>query len=157
MNRSRLFCRLLYFKSLADKLPALGNLPYVQAIMTPGAAPTQGVLATEDSAVFATANGQAMVTLDQHEQAWAAMTPICSQLHQGEACCQVYFPPQGNPDCRISSQVARRGAVPGHSHPDDEAGPKPKQNTIAWKALYEKHRKSNRDWASNKTGIALYA
>lgn len=147
MNRSRLFCRLLYLKGLQLH----PHSAYMAAIMTTGAA-AGAVLGNEEEAVEAVQMAHAHCTSASHGDAFDAMHAACRQLHGGEGSCQVYF--AHNPDDRITSKVAKRGVVPPFTEAsaNDKGLPK---NSIAWKAAYNNRRLMNRNQANGITGFNL--
>lgn len=148
MNRSRLFCRLLYLKGLhLEHLSA-----YMAAIMTPGVA-VGAVLGDENQAVEAVELAQQQCTSATHAEAYNAMHETCIKLHEGaDACCNVYF--AHNPDDRITSMVARRSAIEPFAEASATEKGLPK-NSAAYKLAYNGRRLQNRYQANLITGLHL--
>lgn len=158
MNRSRLFCRLLYLKNLGGNL---GNLPYVLNILTPGAA---AIVATswDQQAIDAAAQTNNQLTLPTHTVAKNAMESACQQLHTGNTSCQVYF--AHTDAAKLSSTIAGRAAIAPHremtqadkanlqqAHGDAAALPK----SPHYKAVLAGHQNTNRQFANARTGLHL--
>jgi hypothetical protein len=115
VNRSRLFCRLLYFKVLSE-------LTGMDSVITPFniLLRTGGLLrndpddtAAEEAEVEAleelVTEHQDMVTLAQHNEAMARVHQACVQVHGDTTRCLCYFP--GSADAKITSLIAKREAI----------------------------------------------
>lgn len=121
------------------------------AIMTAGAS-AAAVLGNEEEAVEAVDIAHQKCTSAHHTEAYTAMHAACNSLHTGESCCQVYF--AHNPDDRITSLVALKGAVPPFRQ-SGEPESKLAKNSVAHKAAMNQLRIGNRDQSNVLTGMML--